>query len=186
MTTNEEALNYIQHKLDLAVDDPLIMTDKEYEIFSLCAKALKREPCEDAISRQAMEKITWEEPSYTDALNVLTEVREKVRAMPPVTPRSKWIPVNEQLPKENEWYQCTVILDYSSLTMDLFYKNGKWLDNRAIKMFNTYDIYGYGNSGEKHKLLYRELISEFDWTEKVVAWMPSPKPYKADVKEEEE
>ena len=36
--TREEALNYIQHKLDLAVDDAMIMTDKEYEIFSLCAK----------------------------------------------------------------------------------------------------------------------------------------------------
>jgi len=48
----------------------------------------------DCISRQAVEKITWEEPSYTDALNVLTEVREKVRALPPVTARpkvGKWI-----------------------------------------------------------------------------------------------
>lgn len=42
--TKEEALSYIQHKLDLAVDDALIMTDKEYEIFSLCAKALEQEP----------------------------------------------------------------------------------------------------------------------------------------------
>ncbi|MBQ2161277.1 MAG: hypothetical protein II444_05550 [Firmicutes bacterium] len=43
-----------------------------------------QEPCEDAISRQAVEKITWEEPSYTDALNVLTEVREKIRQLPSV------------------------------------------------------------------------------------------------------
>lgn len=48
----------------------------------------------DCISREAVEKITWEEPSYTDALNVLTEVREKVRALPSVTPKAKaghWI-----------------------------------------------------------------------------------------------
>lgn len=50
-------------------------------------KALEREPCEDCISRQAVEKITWEEPSYTDALNVLTEVRDKVRALPSVKPQ---------------------------------------------------------------------------------------------------
>ena len=43
-----------------------------------------QQPCEDAISRDAVEKITWEEPSYDDALNVLTEVRDKVRALPSV------------------------------------------------------------------------------------------------------
>lgn len=43
----------------------------------------------DCISREAVEKITWEEPSYTDALNVLTEVREKVRALPSVTPKAE-------------------------------------------------------------------------------------------------
>lgn len=92
--------------------------------------------------------------------------------------QTRWIHVSDELPKDNGWYQCTVILDDLLLTMDLFYKNGKWLDNRRISMFNTYDIYGYGNSTEKHKLSYQELISEFDWTADVVAWMPLPKPYK--------
>ena len=49
-------------------------------------KALEQQPCEDTISRDAVEKITWEEPSYDDALNVLTEVRDKVRALPSATP----------------------------------------------------------------------------------------------------
>ena len=54
---------------------------------------LQQEPCEDAISRQAVLDVTWEEPSYTDALNVLTEVRDKVKALPPVNPqkpKSEW------------------------------------------------------------------------------------------------
>ena len=42
---------------------------------------------EDAISRKAVLDVTWEEPSYTDALNVLTEVRDKVKALPPVNPQ---------------------------------------------------------------------------------------------------
>ena len=92
--------------------------------------------------------------------------------------QTTWTPVSEELPKDNGWYQCTVISDNLILTMDLFYKDGKWLDNRRINMFNTYDIYGYGNSTEKHKLSYQELISEFDWTENVMAWMPLLKPYK--------
>ena len=45
----------------------------------------------DLISRQAVENITWEEPSYSDPLNVLTEVREKVRALPSVENKAEWI-----------------------------------------------------------------------------------------------
>lgn len=67
-------------------------------------------PCEDAISRDAVEKITWEEPSYDDALNVLTEVRDKVRALPSVKPEIKWIPVSEKLPNRGD----TVIATFKS------------------------------------------------------------------------
>jgi rubrerythrin len=50
--------------------------------------------CGDAVSRQAVLDVTWEEPSYTDALNVLTEVRDKVKVLPSVTPQrrtGRWI-----------------------------------------------------------------------------------------------
>ncbi len=49
---------------------------------------IKQESCEDCISRQAVIDVTWEDPSYTDALNVLTEVRDKVKSLPPVTPQN--------------------------------------------------------------------------------------------------
>jgi len=96
--------------------------------------------------------------------------------------QTEWIPVSDMdsLPKDDGWYQCTVLLDDLSVTMDLYYKRGKWLDNRRIDMFNTYDIYGYGNTTEQHKLSYQELISEFDWTKNVVAWKPLSHPYKVE------
>jgi hypothetical protein len=50
--------------------------------------------CDDCISREAVEEITWEEPSYTDALNAITEIRDKIRQLPSVTPQpkiGKWI-----------------------------------------------------------------------------------------------
>ena len=50
--------------------------------------------CGDAVSREAVENLLWEEPTFTDALNVLTEVREKVRSLPSVTPQQRtgrWI-----------------------------------------------------------------------------------------------
>jgi len=37
---------------------------------------------EDLISRQAAIDATWFEPSYTDPLNVLTEVRDRLKALP--------------------------------------------------------------------------------------------------------
>ncbi len=37
---------------------------------------------DDLISRQAAIKSTWEEPTYTDPLNVLTEVRDRIEALP--------------------------------------------------------------------------------------------------------
>lgn len=40
----------------------------------------------DCISREAVIELTWEEPSYIDALNVLTEIRDKVESLPSVTP----------------------------------------------------------------------------------------------------
>ena len=40
----------------------------------------------DLISRQAAIDVTWEEPSYTDPLNVLTEVRDRIKALPSAQP----------------------------------------------------------------------------------------------------
>jgi CRISPR/Cas system-associated exonuclease Cas4 (RecB family) len=62
-------------KMEQIIRDELSVTQKSIE-------------CEDAVSRKKVEEITWDEPSYTDALNVLTEVRDKVRALPSVTQKS--------------------------------------------------------------------------------------------------
>lgn len=38
---------------------------------------------DDLIKRSDAIKVTWEEPTYTDPLNVLTEVRDRIEAIPP-------------------------------------------------------------------------------------------------------
>jgi hypothetical protein len=43
----------------------------------------------DLIDRQAAIDATWFEPSYTDPLNVLTEVRDKLKVLPSVQPEQK-------------------------------------------------------------------------------------------------
>lgn len=41
---------------------------------------------DDLISRQAAIDATWFEPSYTDPLNVLTEVRDRLKVLPSAQP----------------------------------------------------------------------------------------------------
>ena len=116
----------------------------------------------------------------TDAVKVSMMTEEYVKSLPPVNP---WIPVSVRLPKENGWYQCTIqVLDVVR-TMELYYKYGKWIDNRRVNMFDTYDIYGYGMTTEKHKLSYEELKPQFDWTNNVIAWKPLSEPYRAESEE---
>lgn len=38
----------------------------------------------DYIDRQAAIAETWQEPRYTDPLNVLTEIRDRLYALPPI------------------------------------------------------------------------------------------------------
>ena len=47
----------------------------------------KKDLAVDCISRKAALDITWHDPSYSDPLNVLTEVRDKIRELPSVTPQ---------------------------------------------------------------------------------------------------
>lgn len=47
---------------------------------------------DDLISRQDVIDITWEEPSYTDPLNILSEIRDKIKSLPLAHPKKgKWI-----------------------------------------------------------------------------------------------
>ena len=46
----------------------------------------------DLISRQAAIEATWEEPTYSEPLNVLTEVRDRLKGLPSAQPEQRWIP----------------------------------------------------------------------------------------------
>ena len=59
---------------------------EQKEAIYMAIKALEQQPCEDTISRQAAIDATWFDPSYTDPLNVLTEVRDRLKALPSAQP----------------------------------------------------------------------------------------------------
>lgn len=97
MSLREDMWKYEQITGESAEHVPIIKLGAFLDGYDMAIKALEQQTCEDCISREAVEKITWEEPSYDDALNVLTEVRDKVRALPSVTPKqTRWIPVSEK------------------------------------------------------------------------------------------
>lgn len=56
---------------------------------------------DDLISRQAAIDVTWFNPSYTDPLNVLTEVRDKIKVLPSAQPDKDMI----HLQKEQAYMQ---------------------------------------------------------------------------------
>ena len=57
----------------------------------------------DLISRQAAIDVTWEEPTYTDPINVLTEVRDKIKALPS-TQQEEAIPA-AWLEEQAKWFE---------------------------------------------------------------------------------
>lgn len=72
---------------------------EQKEALDMAIKALEQEPCEDTISRQAAIDATWFEPSYTDPLNVLTEVRDRLKALQSAQPerkKGKWIDYSDE------------------------------------------------------------------------------------------
>ena len=60
----------------------------------------------DLISRQAAIDATLFEPSYTDPLNVLTEVRDKLKALPSAQPETAKRIVGKSRDGMTLWYQC--------------------------------------------------------------------------------
>ena len=77
----------------------------------------------ELIKREDAIKATWHEPSYIDPYNVLTEVRDRIEALPTVdavpvvaSDRNKLCPINHGLRCKDiencafwcEWGQCAV------------------------------------------------------------------------------
>lgn len=57
----------------------------------------------ELIRREDAIKATWKEPSYADPLNVLTEVRDRINALPTASP---WHRVEEPPKEEGKYLVC--------------------------------------------------------------------------------
>ena len=65
----------------------------------------------ELIKREDAIKITWQEPQYYDPINALTEVREKIRALPTVDA----VPISYIYEKASELKNDDMIYAYTVL-----------------------------------------------------------------------
>jgi len=92
--TNEEAINFLQNRIDLI--DKYYPDVKDYrEALVMAIEALEQEPCEDCISRQTVLDVLKEMwNKYSDANDAMQESIDTIEALPPITPQQKtgeWI-----------------------------------------------------------------------------------------------
>ena len=86
--SNQEAIALLRN-LEDALDSYCELNEEGKTAFRMAIEALscsENPNNSDCISRQAAIDATWFEPSYTDPLNVLTEVRDRLKALPSAQP----------------------------------------------------------------------------------------------------
>ena len=118
--TREEALN-ILHNSSVYHPDYL-------DALNMAIEALEQEPCDDAISRQAVLDMLEDINAETEGVGFYYKhYVEYIKALPPVTPAEKvgqWIPVSERLPESLRFVNCTchsLIDDREDWVIETFY-----------------------------------------------------------------
>lgn len=128
----------------------------------------RQEPCEDAISREdALMCLTGEWTEITD--EIIHRFIKRIKALPPVNPQPKWIPVSEMLPKEDGDYLVTYEKGYAEYyDLPLIGIAGFEVDCESFGYwYEHFDRQTMGSLGS-------------EWEEiKVIAWMPLPAPFES-------
>lgn len=150
-----EALNFVsehhQSNIETYAHDmgvSLEQAERELRVEELsCSEEPNRS---DTIYRQDAIDATWEEPTYTDPINVLTEVRDRIKSLSSAQPERKkgeWIPVSETVD----------VPEYEVIACD---------------KYGTELIGFLAGADGRYECESDECII-YD----VVAWMPCPEPY---------
>lgn len=123
-------------------------------------EAIKQEPCADCVSRsQALKEL--EESAKHHANDSREEVllrrdRDIIRALPSVTPTQEWIPCSDRLPEEK--VEVLVTTECGNITIAERYSANDYFINDGAACADE---------------------------DEIIAWMPLPLPYKADMESEE-
>ena len=130
-----------------------------------------KEPCEDAISREAVVNLLvklgfGDEENGSDAeyMSALWDVNNGIKKLSPITPsrpQGHWIPVSEKLPSDcnEDWVLAQIQEDNGYLWIPCIAEYRKGKDDWYT------DVHDVG------------WIKNHNGVFKVVAWMPLPEPY---------
>ena len=138
----------------------------------MAIKSLEQQPCNDAISRQAVLDIV---DSYSESRSNVEDVTQDIisgiLALSPVNPQSKtgWIPVSEGLPSDGKYLVTRGdVIGRPMIGIRYFNKDLSKVDD-----FDFVDKKGISR--------WCEYDSEYGWyiDDKVIAWMPLPEPYES-------
>lgn len=137
------------------------------------SKRFRQEPCEDAVSRilKRMWNCRGKHTTNIDKVAMKQIIRDELS----VTQKSgKWIPVSERLPEDGT-YLVTVnrITSLPKVEIDSFAKD-------------LYKVDEFDFCDKKGKCGWYNYDSEYGYweDEKVIAWMPLPKPFEPQESEE--
>lgn len=136
-------------------------------LYEILGRSPVVEPCDDAISRQAVLALPRDKVRDIKTMEVVCETINvtDIEALPSVTPKqSGWIPVSERLPEE-------YMLDTSSCS-DYVLITTEWGD-------------GSTDIGIDRIVDGKWILSILDDGDAITAWMPLPYPYKAESEEQD-
>ncbi len=161
--TKEKAIEILEE----IIDEGWLISDLEkcvaIDACEMAIEALRKDPCEDAISRQAVldkkELVELEDGQSFYCISL-----EDVETLPPVTPQPKWISISERLPEKFESVNCTchsLIDDREDWVVETYY-----IPQPSVSPYSDWGNIPMLNSGDCE----------------VIAWMHRdiPKPYKAE------
>jgi len=203
--TREEAIEMLKSKMDghtdtsyewaetvrmaiKALEKESIYDDKEhyvtiskalYDKLNIDYEALSQEPCDDAISREAviqtlnrMDRYTATELTLCDTdkkfpaneVFIVDDVYEQIAEhLPSVTQKSGWIPVSERLPKAGEYVG----------NVEKYYLVQNEYGDMLVARYT-------------HSEYWEQIYQLKPVADEIVAWMPLPEPFESQESEDKE
>ena len=130
--TKEEKIRGLYNLKEYLVKNPIELDRHKslpITLIDYAIESLEQQPCEDCISRQAVNDMLSEEWNKYMPMELdinLSFVMEKINELPFVAPKVRWIPVSERLPELGESVLCHCqanIYEVLKLTVDGWYYN---------------------------------------------------------------
>lgn len=190
--TREEAISTLnsikQYYNDKNEDSYVGFDNEDNEALQMAIKALEQEPCEDAISRQAViyyikahihEIITESGIDKNEHTNrVLRAIINGVETMPSVNPQ-RWIPIKTR-PLTEEEKEEYADLGYGEDSVNYMYDCPLPEDGEEVLITTRHGEVNADWFYRDDGCYFETYCDEGD----VKAWMPLPQPYKSESEEE--